>query len=290
MTDGDGTFNVYTNMNNMKIIFTYKISLMSKNTQLLYKIKSYLNIGSVSYNNKNNPNMVSYKVRNKNHLLNIIIPIFDKYPLLTSKRFNYLKFKTCLLISEDNNLSQMEKLIKINNIKNIKLMDNYMSDAWNMIIKNENINYNTRKTMMTSSAILTLNVENIKKIMTKSWLIGFIEAEGSFFLTQKSSNRLVHSFDISQKLDYIVLYGIKLLLNINNTIKDRKTYFKLETNNSKNIEYIMKMFMYADHKSMFLGMKSFEFKIWVRSYFKYKNDYNKLLKVREIMMKYRKNI
>lgn len=290
LTDGDGCFNVYLNIKNNKIIFTYKISLINKNLQLLYKIKSYLNIGSVSNNDKNNPNIISYKVRDKKSLLNIIIPIFDKYPLLTSKRFNYLKFKTCLLISEDSNLSQMEKLYKINNIKNIKLIDNYMSDVWNLIIKNENINYNTRQTIMQSLAILTLKIENVEKIITKSWLIGFIESEGSFFLLKKSSNRLVHTFCITQKLDYIVLYSIKLLLNINSLIKDKKTYFKLETDNKKNIEYIMKIFIYSDYTLMFLGMKSFEFKIWIRSYLKYKNNYIKLLKIREIIRRYRKNI
>lgn len=304
LTDGDGLFNVYLNIENKKIIFTYKISLISKNLQLLYKIKSYLNIGSVSYDDKNNPTIISYKVRDKKSLLNVIIPIFDKYPLLTSKRFNYLKFKTCLLISEDTNLSQIDKLNKINDIKNIKLIDNYISDAWDLIIKNvnlipslenpvvfiEDINYNTRQNIMQSSIILTLKTEDIEKIITKSWLIGFIEAEGSFFLLQKSFNKLVHTFGITQKLDYIVLYSIKLLLNINNLIKNRNTYFKLETTNSKNIENIIKIFIYSNYTLVFLGIKSFEFKIWVRSYYKYKNNYNKLLEIRDIIRRYRKNI
>jgi len=30
--------------------------------------------------------------------------------------------------------------------------------------------------------------------MSKSWLIGFIEAEGSFYLVQKDKSRLVHGF------------------------------------------------------------------------------------------------
>lgn len=44
ITDGDGLFNIYTNITHNKIIFTYKISLNKKNTQLLYKIKSYLGV------------------------------------------------------------------------------------------------------------------------------------------------------------------------------------------------------------------------------------------------------
>lgn len=286
ITDGDGTFNVYLNIKNKKVIFTYKITLISKNAQLLYKIKSYLGVGSVLYLDKNHPNLVSYLIRDRQLLLNNLIPIFDKYPLLTSKRFNYLKFKSCLLISQNNNLSQIDKLNKINEIKNLTLDHNYISDAWNpiknIISENNVINYDK------------LNIDHIIKIITKSWLIGFIEAEGSFFIVKKSTllkgDRLVHSFGITQKLDYIVLHSIKILLNINSKIQNRKNYYKLETTNSQNIEYIIKYFRYSNYLTKFLGIKSFEFKIWIRSYYKYKNDYNKLNIVREIIRKSRYNL
>lgn len=343
ITDGDGTFNVYLNMKNKKVIFTYKITLISKNAQLLYKIKSYLGVGSVSYLDKNHPNLVSYLIRDRKLLLNNLIPIFDKYPLLTSKRFSYLKFKSCLLLSQDNNLSQMDKLNKINEIKNLTLNDNYISDAWdsvvkyiknvgtssphkrrvvpeegikNIFIENNNVTINPKiiytDILLGQDAIKKepsptfdgwcpeewsfdinydkLNINNIDKIMTKSWLIGFIEAEGSFFIVNKSPLRLIHSFGMTQKLDYIVLYSIKLLLNINNKIQNKLNYYKLETTNSKDIEYIMKYFRYSNYLSKFLGMKSFEFKIWIRSYYKYKNDYNKLNLVREIIRRYKHNV
>lgn len=294
ITDGDGTFNVYLNMKNKKIIFTYKITLITKNSQLLYKIKSYLGIGSVIISNKNQPNLISYLIRDKNLLLNYLIPIFDKYPLLTSKRFNYLKFKHCLLISNDNNLSQIDKLNKINEINNLTFDNNYISDAWNPIkyIINNNNNNNVLN-------YDNLNINDIENIITKSWLIGFIEAEGSFFILKKLANRFIHSFCITQKLDYIVLYSIKLLLNINNNIQNshhiyikgevacRFNFYKLETTNSKNIEYIINYFRYSNYLSKFLGIKSFEFNIWIRSYYKYKNNYNKLNHVQYILRRYR---
>jgi hypothetical protein len=103
LTDGDGTFNIYINEN---INFTYKISLLEKNRQLLYKLKTYLKIGSI-YNENN---MSHFLIRDKKLLLEKIIPIFDKYPLLTSKRFNYLKFKECLLISNNDYLNHLDKI------------------------------------------------------------------------------------------------------------------------------------------------------------------------------------
>lgn len=119
------------------------------------------------------------------------------------------------------------------------------------------------------------------------------------FILKKLANRFIHSFGITQKLDYIVLYGIKLLLNINSNIQNsHRTYikgavacgfnfYKLETTNSKNIEYIINYFRYSNYLSKFLGIKSFEFNIWIRSYYKYKNNYNKLNHVQYILRRYR---
>lgn len=70
LTDGDGTFNIYTNNLNKKINFTYKISLHKKDIQLIYLIKKSLRCGHV-YLDKNS-NMVSYVIKNKLHLEKII--------------------------------------------------------------------------------------------------------------------------------------------------------------------------------------------------------------------------
>ena len=46
-----------------------------------YKIKDLMGVGIVSFRDRKGINMVSLKVRKKDHLLNKILPIFDKYPL-----------------------------------------------------------------------------------------------------------------------------------------------------------------------------------------------------------------
>lgn len=323
ITDGDGTFNIYTNMTHNKIIFTYKISLNKKNTQLLYKIKSYLGVGSVTFDNKTN--IASYLIRDKKYLLNIIIPIFDKYPLLTTKRYNYLKFKECLLISNNNLLTQKEKLLQINNIKNknysldsSKKYNIYISDAWESIYKKWNIkedlfylliNLNDKVLINPYKEIInninSILINDVNNIITKSWLIGFIEAEGSFFILKKSSNplRYVHSFGLTQKLDYIVIYSIKLLLNINSSIvikslsNKSNLFYKLETTNNSNIKYIIDYFRYSNYKSVFLGIKSFEYRIWSRTYIKHKaskgdlegGNNEKLLQIQNLLRKFIKN-
>ena len=52
------------------------------------------------------------------------------------------------------------------------------------------------------------DVVQAKLVMNNSWLYGFTEAEGSFYLVKKSSSRIVHAFGITQKLDFIVLEAV----------------------------------------------------------------------------------
>ena len=41
--------------------------------------------------------MVALRIRDKNHLKNFILPIFDKYPMFSNKQYDYLRFKNALL-------------------------------------------------------------------------------------------------------------------------------------------------------------------------------------------------
>ena len=41
--------------------------------------------------------MVSLRIRNKDHLKNFILPIFDKYSMFSNKQYDYLRFKDALL-------------------------------------------------------------------------------------------------------------------------------------------------------------------------------------------------
>jgi LAGLIDADG DNA endonuclease family protein len=120
--------------------------------------------------------------------------------------------------------------------------------------------------------------------MTKPWLVGFIEAEGSFYLVlrTKDPTRIVHGFGLTQKLDSIVLEGIKLTLHLPTAVKFRAkhNFYHLDTTNSRAIENIIEYF----HNTM-KGMKSVEYTIWARSYVKHKGDTPKLSEIRDIIRK-----
>lgn len=131
-----------------------------------------------------------------------------------------------------------------------------------------------------SKFILPLNYKSPNNnIPSKSWIIGFIEAKGSFLLVRKENKRIVHSFGISQKVDYHILNELKSIFGIVSKIKLNKNgYYLLETTNSRNIEYLIKYF-----DSTFKGIKSLEYKIWKRSYIKHKGNYEKLLTIQNIL-------
>jgi hypothetical protein len=68
----------------------------------------------------------------------------------------------------------------------------------------------------------------------------------------------VHGFGLTQKLDSIVLQGIKLTLHIPTAVKFRAkhNFYLLDTSNSRAIENIIEYF----HSTM-KGMKSLDFKL-----------------------------
>ena len=203
-----------------------------------------LGIGSVSATDAKD-NTAHYRVRNIQHIIQYILPVFDAYPLLTSKYFNYDLFKKAILIMNDSSLSNQEKDEKISYLKTgatrAPLPDNYISPAWNKV--------NNQVT----------SILDVMSVMTKSWLIGFTEAEGSFYIVKKGPLRLVHAFEITQKRDKIVLEAIALILGIK--VITKKTYMTVVTTNSKSIENIISYYF----KTM-KGMKALEYRIWGRSF------------------------
>lgn len=254
MTDGDGTFCIVRQNNKWNL--AYKISLSRYNLRALFYIKKELGAGSITKDGTKG----QFFIRDIKVLEKVIFPIFDKYPLLTSKQFNYLRFKQAFFTLDNTGLSKYEKDKQLFALKNQSIPENYISSPWK----------ETKLPLQT--------VNDLVNIMTKPWLVGFIEAEGSFYLVSKDSNRIVHGFGLTQKLDGIILQAIKSILHIptNVKFKAKHNYFILDTTNSRAIENIIKYF-----KNTMKGMKSFEYRVWARSYIKHKGNYNKLANIRD---------
>ena len=258
-TDGDGSFSICRQKikeGKWKWSLFFKIAQSNYNMRALYYIKKELGCGSVIMELKTNN--ADFRIRDKNLISKVIFPIFDKFPLLTSKYFDYIKFKKAYFIMTDLKLSKEEKDNLLLRLKEEKKPYNYISPIW------KKINYEIKNT----------NDANI--IMNKEWLVGFTEAEGSFYLVKKSSCRLVHGFEITQKLDVIVLKSIAVILGI--SVKNKKKYNTVVTTNSRAISNIINYY-----KNTMKGMKALEYRIWAKSYIKYKGNFLKLNNIRNLI-------
>lgn len=91
-----------------------------------------IGVGSVSVT-KDKINTAEYRVRDIKHIILYILPIFDTFPLLTSKYFDYKKFREAILIMNNNELTKEQKYDMIYKIKKQVMPDNYYSPAWTII-------------------------------------------------------------------------------------------------------------------------------------------------------------
>jgi hypothetical protein len=72
-----------------------------------------LNCGNIYTTNK----LGTFNVKRINDIQNILIPLFDKFPLNGIKYLDYLTFKEAIAIKFDESLSNSEKLQLITDLK-----------------------------------------------------------------------------------------------------------------------------------------------------------------------------
>jgi hypothetical protein len=85
-----------------------------KDKDLLLNIKSFFNEkGSITYSN----NVAIFRIQKLKDIINIVIPHFNKYPLITQKQSDFLLFKDIVYLIFDKQHLNKEGLIKILSLK-----------------------------------------------------------------------------------------------------------------------------------------------------------------------------
>lgn len=112
--DGEGSFHVAIYKSNnvrlgYQVIPEFHVSQNVERASVLYKIQQLLQCGYIKDNHRTNPNDMSkvFVVRNRVDLLKKVIPFFMRYPMLSSKQEDFIKFSE---IVED--MRQNKHLIK----------------------------------------------------------------------------------------------------------------------------------------------------------------------------------
>lgn len=198
-----------------------------------------MGVGVVGFRERETRKMVYLRVRKKDHLINFLLPIFDKYPLFSNKQYDYLRLKSILL----SNLVLYDEIAEYNR-------------------PNESLN----------SVDSILNAPYFS-----AWLIGFIEAEGCFsiYKLNKNDEYYIGSFDISQTNSNILISAIRKYLSLTpNIYLDKTNNFKLKATSIRSLENVIKFINKAPVK--LLGKKNSNIYFELKSFALYLDTLKKL--------------
>ena len=113
--DGEGTFYIGINKHpDMKsgyqILPEFRIVQHERDIQLLYNLKKYFGAGVVRVNHDTRYEL---RIRDISALAGIVIPFFQKYPLYTQKKFDFLKFAQVIDMMKNGEHLDSKGIIKI---------------------------------------------------------------------------------------------------------------------------------------------------------------------------------
>ena len=166
-----------------------QIKMHEIDRDLMEKIQTFF--GGIGYISKpSNNSTVEFRVSTLNDIVNVIIPHFDKYPLITKKHADYILFKqiiNLMLNKEHNTLEGIQKIVNIKASLNTGLTEN-LNKAFPNTLPIQRLEDN--------------NLPQGNKI-NPEWMAGFCTGESNFFITvQKSKSKIGFTtslrFSISQ--------------------------------------------------------------------------------------------
>lgn len=240
--DGDGCLTFYKEkkwQNNWR--HELSIGLHIKDIKLLYFIKNLLNCGTINTHN----NVAIYRIKKIEHLIYIILPIFDKYPLLTElKRINYIKFRETLLNKVINSNKSSLELKKFAN--KLILTNNKIINLYNMDIKDL--------------------ISKFCDDFFKNWIVGFTDAEGSFYFVKIENKKLRPEFRISQNNNIDLLNEIKNTIKLSRKIvlqSNSKIHYYLIAVNKEDIIKVSNFFT-DNNLTKLKSVKLLNFQLWLK--------------------------
>nr|QJQ35383.1 LAGLIDADG endonuclease [Fusarium pseudonygamai] len=257
-TDGEGCFSIrIPNEKTISLIFT--IELHKDDVEVLHKIANGLGVGRVLVNK--NKDSALFFISKFEDINSVLIPLFKNFPLQTTKHLDFISFaEAASIIFNSRNLKKKLSLLELE-----KIIDLKQSINTKRLIINEEEN--------------KLLVEKV--CITKWWLLGFIEGEGTF-----GYKHLVPYFQIAQnKKNLFVLKAIEAYLKevvpslINSENKELE--FKYNLNKLTGV-YSMTLEKVDDNfyhlipffeSLTFLSRKSLDYEWWVLSVFIHKLGY-----------------
>lgn len=190
--DGEGTFTVLvlkreTYKTGWNIIPVFTITLHTRDTALLEKIQSFFGgVGKITIREKDNS--AYYTVKSVKDIVNVIIPHFDKYPLLTQKQADFELFKKMVMIMHNKQHLKIEGLNKL-----IALKASLNNGLTTLLTKH----------FPDITPVKRPEVQKLFNSVNPFWVTGFTEAEGNFHVFAAKSS--THKTGYQIKLDFSVV-------------------------------------------------------------------------------------
>jgi len=202
-TDAEGTLTIVIDKVQKRklgwrIQSKFQICLHVRDLPLLLKIQQFFRgIGSVSISG----DLAFYSVSSVKDLVNIIVPHFLNYPLLTQKGADFILFKQIVELMDNRahlTIEGFNKIINIKAVMNLGLSDSFKYDFKELALplvqlRNELMPaaYKQGKQMVPAFVVTNVTIERpliqTEIIPDPNWISGFVDGEGTFDIKIYSS-------------------------------------------------------------------------------------------------------
>lgn len=194
LADAESSFIISIVLNNKyrtggKITPYFSIELHGKDLLLLKQIQAFFGVGSIKVRKSNN--QVIFSVTSVKDLILKIIPHFEKYPLITQKRADYILFKSIVNLMNRKEHLTLEGLRQIVGIR--AAMNNGLSEKQKAVFSD----------VIPVKRPLVVDQE----IQDPNWLAGFSEGEGCFFVDIFKST--THKIGYQVKLKFVITQHVR---------------------------------------------------------------------------------
>jgi len=158
-----------------EVIPYFFINLHVKDLSILLEIKEFFGVGSISSNKE----LALYQVNSLKDLVNVIIPHFELYPLLTKKKADFWLFKLAIELIKEKQHRKIEGIHKLLSIKaslNRGLLNDELTSFFNNVVPQERIEV------------------PLPEVINPYWFAGFTSGDGSFSveILKSSSHKIGH--------------------------------------------------------------------------------------------------
>jgi hypothetical protein len=286
-TEGDGCFSLNKQKTNWVVGFN--IALHKSDIKTLIYIKKNCHCGKIGWANRERT-IIQFRVRNLKHLFDFIFPIFDTYPMITNKNRDYFLIRQAADLLYPKSQANPNKIKKLySELREIRkqrektfsgkiIVASLLATRVNITDPQAyceslgiSINWIRRSCLLENYMVKGIEgfkelCHNASKLLSDNWIIGFFQAQGSFYVQFKDNktNRYCCGFSIIASNPFI-LEVLKRKLHIPSQIKERlncgKLFYQLDNTNSRANQY-MNQFCYK-HLT-FVGLKSLQYRIWRR--------------------------